>query len=44
MKLETLNDSKGPEVGVPNRERRRERLKYRVIAKAPKFDRKCNGR
>ena len=42
MKLETLKDSKGPQVGVTNRERRPERLKYRVIAKTPKFD--CNGR
>jgi xanthine/CO dehydrogenase XdhC/CoxF family maturation factor len=44
MKLETLKDSKGPQVGVTNRERRPERLKYRVIAKAPKFGWKCNGR
>jgi hypothetical protein len=41
MKLETLKDSKGPPVGVTNRERRPERLKYRVIANAPKFGRKC---
>jgi hypothetical protein len=35
MKPETLRDSKGPQVGITNRERRPERLKYRVIAKAP---------
>jgi hypothetical protein len=44
MKLETLKDSKGPQVGVTNRERRPERLKYRVIAKTPQFGRKFNGR
>jgi hypothetical protein len=35
MKRETLRDSKGPQVGVTNQERRPERLKYRVIAKVP---------
>jgi len=45
MKLDTLKDSKGPQAGATNRERRPGTLKtYRVIAKMPKFDRKCNKR
>jgi hypothetical protein len=39
MKLDTLKDSKGPQAGATNRERRPGTLKnYRVIAKMPKFD------
>ena len=38
MKLDTLKDSEGPQVGATNRERRPGTLKnYRVIAKMPKF-------
>jgi hypothetical protein len=45
MKLDTLKDSEGPQVGATHPERRPGMLKkYTVIAKMPKFDWKCNGR